>query len=55
MTFIANQDGVVYQAAWVKRQPESAAKIKDNPDNQWTIVQEQGITDLTADDGGGAH
>ncbi|MGP8202170.1 MAG: DUF2950 domain-containing protein [Limisphaerales bacterium] len=56
MTFIANQDGVVYQRSLGEKTARIAAKMKEyNPDNQWTVVQEQGITDLTADDGGGAH
>jgi hypothetical protein len=50
MTFIVNQDGVVYQRSLGERTPSIAAAMKEyNPDNRWTEVKELGITSLTAD------
>jgi hypothetical protein len=53
MTFIVNQDGVVYQRSLGERTAIKAAALKEyNPDKRWTVVQEPGITDLTADEPG---
>jgi hypothetical protein len=49
MTFIVNQDGVVYQQSLGEQTPKTAATMKKyNPDNRWAVVREQGITGLTA-------
>ena len=49
MTFMANQDGVVYQRSFGEKTARRAAAIKEyNPDKGWTVVQEPGITNLTA-------
>jgi len=51
MTFIVNQDGVVYQRCLGEKTPRIAAAMKEyNPDSQWTVVQEPGITDLSEDE-----
>jgi hypothetical protein len=50
MTLIVNQDGVVYQRSLGENTARKAAAIKEyNPDTQWSVVQEPGITDLTAE------
>ena len=50
MTFIVNQDGVVYQRSLGEKTARKAAAMKEyDPDRRWTVVQEPGITDLTAD------
>jgi hypothetical protein len=47
MTFIINQDGVVYQRSLGEKTPDIAAQMKEfNPDTGWTVVQEPGIADL---------
>jgi len=47
MTFIVNQDGVVYQRSLGEKTARTAAAMKEyNPDTRWTVVQEPGITDL---------
>lgn len=52
MTFIVNQDGVVYQRSLGEATAGIAAKMKDyNPDKQWTAEQDEGITDFTAEQG----
>jgi DUF2950 family protein len=49
MTFIVNQDGVVYQRSLGEKTARTAAAIKEyNPDKGWTVVQDAGITNLTA-------
>jgi hypothetical protein len=54
MTFIVNQDGVVYQRSLGEKTARTAAAMKEyNPDTQWTVVQEPGITDLTGDEPAG--
>jgi len=51
MTFIVNQDGVVYQRSLGEKTASTAAAMKEyNPDNRWTVVKEPGITDLTANE-----
>ena len=48
MTFIVNQDGVVYQRSLGEKTAEIAAAMKEyNPDSGWTVAQEPGIADLT--------
>jgi hypothetical protein len=50
MTFIVNQDGLVYQRSLGEKTTRTAATMKEyNPDSRWTVVQEPGITDLTED------
>jgi hypothetical protein len=51
MTFIVNQDGVVYQRCFDEKTSAVASAMKKyNPDPKWTVVKETGITDLTAND-----
>lgn len=53
MTFIVNQDGVVYQRSLGEKTARTAAAMKEyNPDARWTVVQEPGITNLLGDDPG---
>jgi hypothetical protein len=50
MTFIVNQDGTVFQQTLGEQTMKIARAMKEyNPDNRWTVVKEQGITDLTGD------
>ena len=50
MTFVVNQDGVVYQRCLGEKTAKIAAVTKDyNPDSRWTVVQDPGITELTED------
>jgi hypothetical protein len=47
---MVNQDGVVYQQSLGEKTARTAAAMKEyNPDAQWTVVQEPGITDLIGD------
>ncbi len=49
MTFIVNQDGIVYQRSLGEKTAQAAVGMKEyNPDRGWTVVQEGGIADLTA-------
>jgi len=51
MTFIVNQDGVVYQRSLGEKTARTAAMMKEyNPDRRWSVAQEPGITDLTPDE-----
>ena len=51
MTFIVNQDGVVYQRSLGEKTTRTAAAIKEyNPSTRWTLVQEPGIANLLGDD-----
>ena len=44
-----NQDGVVYQRSLGENTARTAAAMNEyNPDKGWTVVQEPGITNLTA-------
>lgn len=53
MTFIVNQDGVVYQRSLGERTAKTAAAMKEyNPDRRWTVVQEPGITDSMLEEPG---
>lgn len=48
MTFMVNQDGVVYQRMLGPRSSRIALAMKEyNPSPKWTMVQEMGMTDLT--------
>lgn len=48
MTFMVNQDGIVYQRSLGPNTAKTAAGMKEyNPDSGWRVVQEEGITDLT--------
>jgi hypothetical protein len=47
MTFIVNQDGVVYQRSFGEKTASTATAMKEyNPDSLWTVVHDPGITDL---------
>lgn len=47
MTFIVDQDGTVYQRSLGENTPRIAADMKEyNPDSQWTVVKDEGITDV---------
>jgi hypothetical protein len=49
MTFIVNQDGVVYQRSLGETTPDLAGPMEEyNPDSAWTVVKDPGITNLTA-------
>jgi hypothetical protein len=49
MTFIVNQDGIVYQRSLGPRTAEIASAMKEyNPDPAWTVVQDPGMGDLTS-------
>jgi hypothetical protein len=49
MTFVVNQDGVVYQRSLGEKTARIAAAMKQyNPDSRWAVVQEPGITELNA-------
>jgi hypothetical protein len=44
MTFIVNQDGKIYQQDLGAKTSEIAEAMKDyNPDNQWTLTQDEGV------------
>jgi DUF2950 family protein len=44
MTFIVNQDGKVYQRNFGEKTSRIAGAIKEyNPDNEWTLVQDEGV------------
>ncbi len=45
MTFIVNQDGKVYQRNLGPKSARIAARLKEyNPDGDWTLVQDEGIS-----------
>jgi Protein of unknown function (DUF2950) len=49
MTFVVNQDGIVYQRSLGETTVALAADMKEyNPDSQWAAVHDQGITALPA-------
>lgn len=49
MTFIVNQDGVIYQRSLGEDTSKIALKMKAyNPDSRWTVVTDTGMSDLTA-------
>jgi hypothetical protein len=44
MTFIVNQDGSVYERNWGEKTSRMGRRMKEyNPDNDWKLVQEDGI------------
>ncbi len=46
MTFMVGQDGKVYQRNFGDKTLREAGRIKEyNPDNNWTLVQDEGILD----------
>jgi hypothetical protein len=46
MTFIVNQDGKVYQQNLGEKTSRIAGTMKSyNPDNAWTLVEDNGDTD----------
>jgi len=50
MTFIVNQDGKVYQRNLEKRSARIAAAMKEyNPDGEWTLVPDEGVTDAVTE------
>jgi hypothetical protein len=49
MTFMVNQDGTVYQRSLGDQTSRQAEDIREyNPDSHWTVVRDEGVTDLTA-------
>lgn len=49
MTFIVDQDGTVYQQSLGDKTPQIAAEMKEyNPDSQWVVVKDEGITAVDA-------
>lgn len=45
MTFIVNQDGKVYQRNFAEKTSRVGGEMKEyNPDSQWTIVQDEGVS-----------
>lgn len=49
MTFIVNQNGIVYQRSFGENTAKTVAGMKEyNPDRGWTVVREEGIANLTA-------
>ena len=45
MTFIVNQDGKVYQRNLGKKSSRMAVAMQEyNPDSEWTLVREEGVT-----------
>jgi len=50
MTFIVNQDGKVYQRNLDKKSSRIAAAIKEyNPDSEWTLVPDEGVTSVVTE------
>jgi hypothetical protein len=46
MTFIVNQDGKVYQQNLGEKTARIASRMKEyNPDSNWTLVTDAGVTD----------
>jgi hypothetical protein len=44
MTFIVNQDGKVFQRNFGEKTSRMAGAMKEfNPDNEWTLVQNEGV------------
>jgi hypothetical protein len=45
MTFIVNQDGKVYQRNFAEKTSRTAGAMKTyNPDSEWTLVPDEGVT-----------
>ena len=50
MTFIVNQDGKVYQRNLGKKSTRIAAALKEyNPDSEWTLVPEEGVSGVVSE------
>jgi hypothetical protein len=50
MTFIVNQDGKVYQRNLGEKTARLAVAMKEyNPDNDWTLVQDEGVTNAISE------
>jgi hypothetical protein len=46
MTFIVNQDGKVFQCNLGEKTSDLAGAMKAyNPDSDWTLVQDEGVSD----------
>jgi len=53
MTFIVNQDGVVYQRSLGDKTPQLVGEMSEyNPGPQWAVVKDEGITDVAAAESG---
>jgi hypothetical protein len=49
MTFIVNQNGKVFQRDLGEKTARIAGAMREyNPDSNWTLVSDQGITDAVA-------
>ena len=49
MTFIVNQDGKVYQRNFGEKTSQLAGAMKEyNPDSEWTLVQDEGVSDAVS-------
>jgi hypothetical protein len=49
MTFIVNQDGKVYQRNFGEKTSQLAGAMKAyNPDSEWTLVQDEGVSDAVS-------
>jgi hypothetical protein len=50
MTFIVNQDGKVYQQNFGEKTSHIATRMKEyNPDGDWTLVTDEGVTDAASE------
>jgi hypothetical protein len=50
MTFIVNQDGQVFQRNLGEKTPRLAVAMKEyNPDSDWTLVPDAGITNVVSE------
>ena len=50
MTFIVNQDGKVYQRNFGKKASRIGAAMQEyNPDSDWTLVPDEGVTDAVSE------
>jgi hypothetical protein len=50
MTFIVNQEGKVYQRNLAEKTSRRAAAMKEyNPDSNWTLVSDGGVTTAVAE------
>jgi len=50
MTFIVNQDGKVFQRNLGEKNSRIARAMKEyNPDSDWTLVQDDGVTNVVSE------
>jgi len=50
MTFIVNQDGKVFQQNLREKTSQIAGAMKEyNPDSEWTLVQDEGVSGATSE------